>query len=273
MVRDLVATDRQLEELGQEPSDVAALLGRCLGDDRSLQRLDGLLEQLGQGGPGRSEPPRASVRAGIPARKSRRPRSRPPATRSSPSGKGKSARDTLVGVPPQPALQPPEAAPEAQAAELAPRRPSQPFELQTGDTGEPEPTPEEAGEPELSWSEQEAAAEEPTEVAASGNAPSEQGGESWQGADARGGAELEEVTGRSSWVPPAAEPERDPGRAESLLDQDLDPADFPPDEAGADEPTRVEPEVLEIEDADEDDFELLIDDEEILEIEDLEDEG
>ena len=48
-MRDLVAVDRQLAELGPEleAKQVAALLERLLGDDRSLERLNELLDAMG----------------------------------------------------------------------------------------------------------------------------------------------------------------------------------------------------------------------------------
>jgi hypothetical protein len=50
-MRDLDAVDQQLRALGEPPADRAALLDRVLGADRSRDRLEQLLEQLGAGAP------------------------------------------------------------------------------------------------------------------------------------------------------------------------------------------------------------------------------
>jgi hypothetical protein len=59
-MRDLDAVDQQLRALGEPPAGRASLLARVLGEDRSLARLEQLLEQLGASAP-RSAPPPAAA--------------------------------------------------------------------------------------------------------------------------------------------------------------------------------------------------------------------
>ncbi len=59
-MRDLDAVDQQLRALGEPPADRAGLLARVLGEDRSLARLEQLLEQLGAAAR-RSAPPPAAA--------------------------------------------------------------------------------------------------------------------------------------------------------------------------------------------------------------------
>jgi len=60
-MRDLEAVDQQLRALGEPPADRSGLLARVLGEDRSLARLEQLLEQLGAGAPRSAAPPAAAA--------------------------------------------------------------------------------------------------------------------------------------------------------------------------------------------------------------------
>jgi hypothetical protein len=290
MVRDFADTDRQLEQLGKLPSDVANLLTRALGPDRSLAQLDAVLAEMAEGAPQAASP----VRAGIPARRSRRSSSRVPAAagrRSEPAPtdgskpKGSATRSTLIGLPSSmPPQTPVTNSPELEAETAALLGAPDPQVL-AQDLGEPEVllrSEAAQAEPELSFTEP---LDEEDERAPQGSVDSDTG--PWQlptesapsveplvnaaafADPTERASENEAVTALSRSAPPPSPSElgRERARTEALLDQDLDPADFParptsPDGVDADE---------ELEAADEDDFELLIDDEEILEIEELED--
>ena len=115
-MRDLAAVDRQLSELAEKAApDVPALLERILGSDRSLERLNELLEGLGVPSNGSpriaapapasavapaaaplrdplAQPAKATLRGAVPApalppsADARSPRSDPPAMRPNPPG-------------------------------------------------------------------------------------------------------------------------------------------------------------------------------------------
>jgi hypothetical protein len=85
-MRDLVAVDRQLAELGPalERKQVAALLDRLLGSDRSLERLNESLDGLGGSAPLSVRPAALRDPLGGPSPRAfgERPRSDPPVTRA-----------------------------------------------------------------------------------------------------------------------------------------------------------------------------------------------
>ena len=64
-MRDLEAIDQQLRALGEPPADRAGLLARVLGADRSRDRLEQLLEQLGAAAPIASSPSVAPAAADV----------------------------------------------------------------------------------------------------------------------------------------------------------------------------------------------------------------
>jgi hypothetical protein len=83
-MRDLDAIDRQLNELGQPPGDRSALLARVLGADRSRKRLEELLASIGADAPAVTPAPSpalASAPGLAPASAAVSPSDSPPASR------------------------------------------------------------------------------------------------------------------------------------------------------------------------------------------------
>ncbi|MFI5308548.1 MAG: hypothetical protein ACHQ53_14410 [Polyangiales bacterium] len=265
-MRDLADIDRTLGELGQPTDDVKGLLERALGANRSLDRLDAMLGELA---PGMAPPtPARPVVSGRHARWSRpaaargversRRASEPvrdaaaaATAESEPAGKEKSSRATLVGIPSRPPV--PVAADE-------PVRDEPELSLQPEDT-----------DPEIELSAQDApdAAETDTDTGSWQRPEQSASAAQILGFDApeqSGSADADAVT-RISTPPEAEESTTTRFDARALLDRQLDPEDF------ANEGAAQEPEAAAAEASDEsDDFELLIDDDEILEIEELDEE-
>jgi len=282
-VRDLADIDRTLGELGQASSDVKGLLQRALGAERTLARLDALLGDLAPGeqpGPPSEPPPKrfgrharwakpaakvdARARKPEPERKPEPARvpeparaqeptpeheSVPPAALAPQPGRKPGQRSTLVGIPsnlPLPMRS------EQQQPALAPDEPE--LSMSSEDT-----------DPELEL----APAAEPEENTETG---------SWQRPEQNLSAarvlgfdeprqspaeDSDEVTRIA--VAPDGENETT-RHMRSLLDQQLDPNDFP--DQSSEHPQAAG---TQAEDS-EDDFELLIEDDEILEIEELDEE-
>jgi hypothetical protein len=251
---DLAEIDRQLAALGKVPQDLAALIARELGDGASPERRDAWLSEQGAGS---FQPLQASA----PERHSSRP---------SP------IRETWD----RPITAPPPNQPEADA----------PRSLDPGSMhAVPPPAftepPDENDEPELSFSEQAAAEEaggyyrdviesDPPHSSqpaprrswswpGSGRDSSRPPRPSWppEGVRKSSAAEHEAATALTPMaeLPPAA---TERAELDALLDQDLDPNDFP----------RTEPPPAEQAAAaeSEDDFEMLIEDDEIIELDDNE---
>jgi hypothetical protein len=270
---DLAEIDRELEQLGKPPSDWAALIERVLGPDRSPERIDALLATLGVGAPMVIEPAYVSP---APAR---RPSSHPPralgrharwtprSSSLSPSvlRPGASVRDTLVGQPaaPGPSSEPP---PEPQASEAS--RDTSPDAVsdraaQEAATVEPFPlalsqrasVPDvaESDTPETSYSENDD--DDVTEPAVVAHFTSSGSPVGW-------GEPAPTAPPRSSEIAAETEAERRV-KMEALLDQDLDPRDFPST------PPRSFPAIAAKPAKEEDEFELLVEEEEILELDDV----
>lgn len=227
---DLSAIDRELGDLGEPPANLAALVERDGLADRSLERVDGALAALAEGV------------ALAPS-----PVARPPAPPA--------LQDTVVDqdTPLSVERQAPPSAP-------APRQTtaSQAVDAELDEFLAEEASDEralsEAPEEDDAWAD-----EAPTSAVA---IPAEGELEAYDGMVAPP-AELQAAS--------EAPPERRSSMKE-LLRQDLDPADFPqtshppPPPAGSPEAQAVAAADAEL--ADEDDFELLVDDADIIEIED-----
>jgi hypothetical protein len=250
---DFAEIDRQLAALGKVPQDLAALIARELGEHAARERRDELLAELSAG----TFVPEQRAPVPLPSR---------------PAPARDSALERAVIAPPAPVPNM-DTAPELQAA--APALTD---------------APEEGDEPELSFSQQ-TASEEPggyfrdaveSEPVRGSSLPSARRSWSWPGSSRESSRPP-----RPSWPPtgvsksspaeheaptaltPMAElPPVAAERAEldALLEQDLDPSDFPR--------TEPPPSTLAAEQAaapeSEDDFEMLIEDDEIIELDDNE---
>jgi hypothetical protein len=273
---DLAEIDRQLEQLGKPPDDLAALVERVLGPDRSPERIEALLATLGVGATMASEPTYVEP-APAPAR---RPSSHPPRAlgrharwtpRSSTMSMnalrpGASVRDTLVGqpsaAPPAPSGQRP-AEPQASALARDTSRDTSPDTwadraAQQAEIVEPFPLAvsqraevAESDAPEPDYDEN----DDVTEPAVVAHFTSSGSPVGW-------GAPMPSAAPRSSESAAEAEAERRV-HMEALLDQDLEPRDFP---STPPKPNRASTAMPATE---EDEFELLVEEEEILELDDV----
>jgi hypothetical protein len=271
---DLAEIDRELELLGPPPQDWTALVERTLGPDRSPERIDALLATLGvapeplpvEPAPPRrpsSHPPRALGRhARWTPRLSSVPKSDP---RPAPS-----SRSTLIGQPSLPPATTSSAPTEAQPSDVSRDTTRDTSPDMWGDRTAPqavlaEPFPlaeqtlsqrasvAESDAPELGYGEDEDVTE-PAVVAhftTSGTPVA---------------TAVPAVDAHSTETGPETAAERRV-HIEALLDQDLDPRDFPsvpPTSSPASAPVHATDRAT-----NEDEFELLVEEEEILELDDV----
>lgn len=267
-MRDLQQVDRELAELGRPPSDVRLLLGRVLGEDRSLARLEQLLGELETAAPlAAPEPPRRH--SSWPPRPSVGPRRiaevKPPVSQSPPAPRPV-PHDTIVDGPSSPIGLPDaeEHGLEAEAAalisDLHPPQEAAGASADEAAASEPARAPGEG----LAFSALFDFSEPPPPRVSSAPAPAP------EAPSADGPRSEEQETGER------------PASMRALLDQDLDPNDFPavpaprqaepepaprqsePEPAPAPAPARAQSQPVEVED----EFELLVDDEIIELVED-----
>jgi hypothetical protein len=121
-MRDLAAVDRQLAELASElpAPDVRALLGRILGNDRSLARLNELLEGLGvTAGTGSSPRPPAALLRDPLGGPGQRPSQRAPARPA--TNNGAAEAQPVPRSDPPPAMRPNPVHPPGVRGSLPPR--------------------------------------------------------------------------------------------------------------------------------------------------------
>jgi hypothetical protein len=265
---DLAEIDRELEQLGKPPDDWAALVARVLGPDRSPERIDALLATLGVGAAVVSEP------AYVEPAPARRPSSHPPralgrharwtprsgALAPSALRPGSSARATLIGQPSAPPSAPSGERPaEVEGSELS--RDTSPDvwsdrSAQQAAIVEPYPLAvservavAESDAPELGYDENDDVTE-PAVVAhftMSGSPVAQP---------------VRPIDARATGTDPETAAQRRV-KIEALLDQDLDPRDFPST------PPRSSPASAAVPATAEDEFELMVDEEEILELDDV----